>query len=194
MPASQATFSAAGGPPTDEPDEIRAIWGTTVNLAETMKMARDFMKGFKLKYRVQWEREQGRATRPMASPREGETLVYEGYLRRLRTTGQTNLNLDMQNLLAYPSAKKLYGQLIKYPQEVIPAMDQVLKDLMLELADLDQQNGVEGMDGQAGDEEIGEIMQRVYKVRPFGMPAVNMRELNPTGMPFILVSYPSQRL
>jgi len=41
----------------------------------------------------------------------------------------------MANLLAYPPSKKLYIQLTKYPQEVVPAMDQVLKDLMLELAD-----------------------------------------------------------
>lgn len=67
----------------------------------------------------------------------------------------------------------------------MPAMDQVLKDLMLEIADMDQQAGMEGMRGEEGDEEIAEIMGRVYKVRPFGLKSVNMRELNPTGMSFI---------
>jgi len=60
-------------------------------------------------------------------------------------------------------------------------MDQVLKDLMLEIADLDQQEGREGMQGAEGDAEIAEIMGKVYKVRPFGLPAVNMRDLNPSG-------------
>jgi len=99
----------------------------------------------------------------------------------MRQTGDTNLNLDMENLLACPPCKKLHGQLGKYPQEVVPAMDQVLKDLMLEIADADQREGREGMVGVQGDEEIADIMGRVYKVRPFCITAVNMRELNPTG-------------
>ena len=60
-------------------------------------------------------------------------------------------------------------------------MDQVLKDLMLEIADDDQREGREGMRGVQGDEEIADIMGKVYKVRPFGIKPVNMRELNPTG-------------
>lgn len=167
--------------PSDEPDEIRAIWGTTVNLAETMKLFKDFLRGFKPKYRVAHDREQGLRTRVFASPEEGEVTLYETYLRRMRQTGHTNLNLDMGNLISYPPTKKLFGQLQKYPQEVVPAMDQVLKDLMLEIADMDQQAGMEGMRGDEGDEEIAEIMGRVYKVRPFGLKPVNMRDLNPTG-------------
>jgi DNA replication licensing factor MCM4 len=152
-----------------------------------MKLFREFLRGFKPKYRVAHDRDLGLRVRGFATPEEGEVLVYEGYLRQMRQTGETNLNLDMVNLLAYPPCKKLYPQLMKYPQEVVPAMDQVLKDLMLETADMDQQAGMQGMQGAEGDEEITEIMGKVYKVRPFGMTAVNMRELNPTGesVPFV---------
>ena len=117
-----------------------------------------------------------------ATPDEGEVVLYETYMRRIRQTGETNLNLDMVNLLSYPPCKKLFAQLQKYPQEVVPAMDQILKDLMLELADEDQQAGMDGMEGDLGDEEIADIMGKVYKVRPFGLTAVNMRDLNPSGM------------
>jgi DNA replication licensing factor MCM4 len=147
-----------------------------------MKLFRDFLKGFKPKYRAAHDRELGLLTRIFTTPEEGEVLLYETYMRRMRQTGDTNLNLDMTNLLAYPPSKKLHSQLFKYPQEVIPAMDQVLKDLMLEIADMDQLAGMEGMEGVDGEEEIADIMGRVYKVRPFGLPSVNMRELNPTGM------------
>ena len=99
----------------------------------------------------------------------------------MRQTGQTNLNLDMVNLLSYPPCKKLFGQLQKYPQEVIPTMDQILKDLMLEIADEDQQAAAEGMEGEQCDEEIADIMGKVYKVQPFGLKSVNTRELNPSG-------------
>jgi len=178
--SSGPIFSAPVAPSEDEPDEIRAIWGTTVNLGETMKSFREFLRGFKIKYRVNHDREQGKH-RTLGSPQEGEVVLYEQYLRRMRQTGETNLNLDMVNLLAYPPSKKLYIQLAKYPQEVVPAMDQVLKDLMLELAEQDQSDGFDEMSGAQGEEEIAEIMTKVYKIRPFGVEAVNMRELNPTG-------------
>ena len=145
-----------------------------------MKSFREFLRGFKIKYRVNHDREQGK-NRVLGSPQEGEVVLYEQYLRRMRQTGEANLNLDMVNLLAYPPSKKLYTQLSKYPQEVIPAMDQVLKDLMLELAEQDQSNGFDGMTGTAGEEDIADIMTKVYKIRPFGIESVNMRELNPTG-------------
>ncbi|KAF5348780.1 hypothetical protein D9756_009748 [Leucocoprinus leucothites] len=178
--AAAPNLSALPVPTSDEPDEIRAIWGTTVNLGDTMKTFRDFLKGFKPKYRLAYNRSIGVPTPAQESPEAGEVIYYEGLLRRMRQTGDTNLNVDCRNLQAYPPAKKLYGQLIKFPQEVIPAMDQVLKDLMLEIADLDQQEGREGMRGAEGDAEIAEIISKVYKVRPFGLPAVNMRELNPS--------------
>ncbi|KAG2076246.1 MCM-domain-containing protein [Suillus decipiens] len=180
VPASSAPHLSAPAVPSDEPDEIRAIWGTTVNLAETMKLFRDFLRGFKPKYRAIHDRQENLRTRTFATPEEGEVVLYETYMRRIRQTGETNLNLDMINLLSYPPCKKLFAQLQKYPQEVVPAMDQILKDLMLELADEDQQAGMDGMQGDQGDEEIADIMGKVYKVRPFGLTAVNMRELNPS--------------
>ncbi|TDL28000.1 MCM-domain-containing protein [Rickenella mellea] len=176
-PSSAPPLSAP--PPSSEPDEIRAIWGTNVNLAQTMKLFKDFLRGFKPKYRVAHDRSLGVSTKALATPEEGEQLLYETYLRRMRQTGQTNLNVDMINMLSYPPSRKLHSQLIKYPQEVIPAMDQVLKDVMLELADQDATAGMEGMVGPEGDEEIADILGKVYKVRPFGEQAGNMRDLNP---------------
>ncbi|KAI5121912.1 hypothetical protein M0805_000241 [Coniferiporia weirii] len=183
MPPSSTAATAAqqlsANAPTSEPDEIRAIWGTNVNLAQTMRLFRDFLRGFKPKYRVAHDRARGVPTRPFSSPDEAEHLLYETYLRRMRQTGQTNLNVDMINILSYSSSKKLHNQLVKYPQEVIPAMDQVLKDVMIELADEDAAMGVPDMQGKEGEEEMADIMSRVYKVRPFGEKSGNMRELNP---------------
>ena len=63
----------------------------------------------------------------------------------MRQARETNLNLDVVILLAYPPWKKLRSQLLKFPQEVIPAMDHVVKDLVLEVAEQGQQDGLEGM-------------------------------------------------
>jgi len=62
-------------------------------------------------------------------------------------------------------------------------MDQVLKDLMLDVAEQDPQAGIGGMVGRAGDEEIAEILGRIYKVRPFSLLSINVRNLNPSGNP-----------
>ena len=61
-------------------------------------------------------------------------------------------------------------------------MDQVLKDLMLEVADVDQRGGLDGMMGEQGDAEIANIMGKIYKVRPFG------RRLSICGNSILLVS------
>lgn len=162
-------------------DLTRVIWGTNVSLSESMTSFTNFMRDFKLKYRVSWDRDRGISVPTLSSPGEGEQLLYENYLRTMRVTGHTNLNLDMMNLQAFPPTKKLYTQLIKYPQEIIPVMDQVLKDLMIAVAEEDQQNGVEEMQGDEGENEINEIMSKVYKIRPWGGDPCNMRDLNPTG-------------
>ncbi|KAF9260638.1 MCM-domain-containing protein [Marasmius fiardii PR-910] len=172
-------LSAAPEAETDEPDEIRAIWGTMINIQDIMRLFREFLTGFKPKYRVALEREQGRPTRTYSLD-ESEEVLYETYLRRMRQTGDTNLNLDVLNILAYPPTRKLHGHLLKYPQDVIPVMDMVVKDIMLEIAEQDQQAGMEGMEGAEGDEEIGTIVRSSYRVRPFGVTSINMRDLNPT--------------
>jgi DNA replication licensing factor MCM4 len=162
-------------------DLTRVIWGTNVSLSESMTSFTNFMRNFKTKYRVSWDRDHGLSVPALSSPEEGEQLLYEDYLRTMRVTGQTNLNLDMVNLQAFPPTKKLYTQLIKYPQEIIPVMDQVLKDLMIAVAEEDQQVGVEGMQGDEGEDEINEMMSKVYKIRPWGGDTCNMRDLNPAG-------------
>ncbi|RSH87103.1 hypothetical protein EHS25_003592 [Saitozyma podzolica] len=201
--ASTATLSAAE--PTDPIGEdggiVKTIWGTTITLQETMNDFRAFLGGFKIKYRTQYNRELsasiveagGLAPPQMAlydgiSIERGEVVLYEGYLKQLRETGETNLNLDATNLLAYPTTKRLYHQLINYPQEVIPIMDQVLRDIMVESVDEEfeaaQNRLAEGLIGEIELEqveaEVREVENRVFKVRPFaGERTVNMRDLNP---------------
>ncbi|KAI5999911.1 hypothetical protein EDD15DRAFT_2362418 [Pisolithus albus] len=71
----------------------------------------------------------------------------------------------MVNILAYPSSKKLFTQLQKYPEEVVPAMDQVPKDLMLGLVEEDQNSGMESIQGHQGDEEIADVAAKMIYVR-----------------------------
>ncbi|KAL7420929.1 MCM DNA helicase complex subunit [Cryptotrichosporon argae] len=207
-PGSTApTLSAAapsvdgGAEGADEGGLVKFIWGTTISLQESMNLFRDFLRGFKPKYRAAHNAalaraaaDEGRAPPPTMRLYDGlpaaraERALYDEYLAQLRQTGQTNLNLDAANLLAYPPTRKLYHQLCSYPQEVIPIMDQVLRDVMIEHAEEEYEaaqarfaDGAIGeLDLKVLDEEVKEIEGRVFKVRPFGgEKTVNMRDLNP---------------
>ncbi|KAI5994473.1 cdc21 protein [Pisolithus albus] len=56
--------------PSMELNQVRAMWGTTVNIAETMKLFGDFLRGFKPKYSVRPNREQNLRSRAFSSPEE----------------------------------------------------------------------------------------------------------------------------
>lgn len=82
-------------------------------------------------------------------------------------TDQYQLNLDLVDLQAYAPTKKLHNALIKFPQEVVPMLDQCLADAMDELV--------------AQQDMHDRALDVVYKVRPFiSDGAVNMRDLNPS--------------
>ncbi|WVF67840.1 hypothetical protein IAT40_002601 [Kwoniella sp. CBS 6097] len=189
---------AEGG---DDGGMVKFIWGTTISLQESMNLFREFLRGFKPKYRANYNATQSKTIvdaggvppAPMAlydnlPSAKAEVVLYESYLRRLRLTGETNLNLDALNLLAYPPTKKLYHQLVNYPQEVIPIMDQVLRDVLIETGEEElaeaRDKFADGMVSKLEldmlDEEVNQLAGRVYKVRPFGGErTVNMRDLNP---------------
>lgn len=135
-PHSDATFSNLH-PDTSEADALagsstRVIWGTNISIQDSMSAFKNFLYNFAKKYRL-WSdgatEEEARAMGAEADERE-----YIVMLNHMRQLGVTGLNLDVRNLRAYPSTTKLWHQLYAYPQEIIPLMDQTVKDVMVELA------------------------------------------------------------
>lgn len=149
---------------TDEP--TRLIWGTNINLSDCTNAFRDFLMSFKYKYR--------RLSDNQPIDPEDNDLYYVNKLNNMKDMGITNLNFDSKNLLAYPSTKKLYYQLINYPQEIVPIMDQTVKDCMISLVTEFNNNGNDYVN-------IDEIETNIYTVRPYNINAAEkgMRELNP---------------
>lgn len=168
-------------PSSIQPDaEQKVIWGTSVSISDTMNMFQSFLRGFRLKYRWAYQKQHNLETaRRPPSKYYAEFLLYEAYLRRMRQTDQTSLNLRAADLAAYPPSHKLAHLLVKYPNEVIPIMDQVLKDEMIELAYEDAKENRLGMEGEVGQQEIEILEARNFKVRAFGLEVINMRNLNP---------------
>jgi hypothetical protein len=90
------------------------IWGTDVNVQDTQALFRHFFENF---------------VEPGA---EAGMLKYVRLLDAAARSGRGHLNLDCQDLLAVPATVRLYGDLVRYPQEVIPIFDDVVNTLYLE--------------------------------------------------------------
>lgn len=145
----------------DEP--VRVIWGTNVSIQDCSNAFRDFLMSFRMKYR--------RVADQQDVGLEDNELFYITQLNNMRELGLNNLNLDAKNLLAFPTTRKLYYQLINYPQEVIPIMDQTIKDCMVALV----------LDTHDASTNLDDIETNIYTVRPYNINIVErgMRELNP---------------
>lgn len=159
---NMASSSSQLGSEPDSSEPVRVIWGTNVSIQDCTNVFRDFLMLFKIKYRKAMD---GVPVEP-----EDLELYYVRQLTVMKDLGTTNLNLDAANLLAYPATRKLYYQLINYPQEVIPIMDQTVKDCLVSLFS----------DG-AMPALIDDIETNIYTIRPFNINTVRkgMRELNP---------------
>ncbi|KAJ2362573.1 MCM DNA helicase complex subunit, partial [Coemansia sp. RSA 2607] len=140
-----------------QPNEIRTIWGTIVQVRDVMSTFKDFLLHFSPNHRPPTSHEL--SAQEMAEP------VYPALLRQMHASEVFQLNLDALNLLAYPPSERLYRQLVNYPEEVVPIMDYVLTELFMEQfpqADID-------------------LVQADLKVRPYNLEkTVNMRDLNPS--------------
>ncbi|TPX31666.1 hypothetical protein SmJEL517_g05081 [Synchytrium microbalum] len=141
-----------------DPANVKSfVWGTTVNIQDSMVIFRAFIENFKMETRLMAEDPNAII---MDTDREP---FYPRLLAQLKEAEEYCVNLDCLNLKHHGDSLKLYHQLLRYPQEIIPLMDHTLTELFLDLYD---DVDLEG----AG-----------LKVRPFNLDrVVNMRELNPS--------------
>ena len=124
------------------------IWGTTVNVQRSMRNFQRFIEEFTLKHRRTFERQKrqagggsggsdtggaGGGSGDVGASGEGavddESDDGAHYLRLLHEIEESqvfNLNIDCQDLFCFEPTRKLYLQLIRYPQEMIPIMDLVV--------------------------------------------------------------------
>lgn len=96
-----------------------------------MSAFKNFLYSYAKKYRLWADGATEEETRAMGSI-AGQKECIE-MLNNMRQLGISGFNLDIRNLKAYPATLKLWHQLHAYPQEIIPLMDQTVKDVMMEL-------------------------------------------------------------
>ncbi|KAL9555809.1 hypothetical protein MBANPS3_002179 [Mucor bainieri] len=156
-PGGARPLSSLQNMDTQESDpslSVRLIWGTTVNIHEAMTSFRNFLNNFTLAHRKRKDLE--------AITDDDHRPFYQSLLQHVYETNSTNVNLDCRNLRAYPDTHKLYDQLVKYPQEIIPLMDHTITEFYM---------------GLFPNDDFGRLQ---LKIRPYNLTSsVNMRELDP---------------
>lgn len=205
IPSSARTYSDAPGSDANmvgDYDLSKNIWGTNVSMTSVKETFREFLEGFKPKYRSDYNKKVAQeivdagGLAPLAIPlydnlnaQQADTPLYEGYLKQMYETDQECLNVDLLNLLAWPRTKKLYTHCMNFPQEVIPMFDSVLTDIMLDKAQKELQVKERLFeDGAITEAEYRSAQEwdtlyrdnKAFRVRPFGGDrTINMRDLNP---------------
>ena len=141
----------AADPNANSEYEEAVIWGTNVNVQAAMDMFRQFLRGYRFG--------EGGAE---AGAEAGADPYYLRVLQQIHEAELSNLNIDCKHIYAFAPSRKLYGQFVHYPQEVVPIMDLVVHEEYTRM--------------------FGEPpAQRRIQVRPFGLlESKPMRDLNPT--------------
>ncbi|RMD42777.1 hypothetical protein DV735_g2338, partial [Chaetothyriales sp. CBS 134920] len=138
---SEATFSNLN-PDTSEANVLgggstKFLWGTNVSIEDAMAAFKTFLYNYARKYRMWADGATEAETEAMGAVAEEKEYVV--MMNNMRDLGIGILNLDVQNLKAYPATLKLWHQLQDYPAEIITVMDQAVKDMAFDLANQEMQ-------------------------------------------------------
>lgn len=216
MPGSDAPSFSHRDPNTSEADALGGtdnalVWGTTISVNDSLRVFREFLRNFTLKYRLYRD---GLTDEEVHESPFSDTKVYAEALDNMLVLGEERLSLDLRDLSLYPPTKKLYQQTLVYPVDIMPIMDQALRDCMHELAVAEDiknrsqsrsvqqsQNNRESSEPvfpssdrpdepatprPQGQQNIPSMEEQVkhmtYYCRPYGLEkSTNMRDLNPSG-------------
>jgi DNA replication licensing factor MCM4 len=110
------------------------VWGTNISLTDTAHAFGDFLRNFQRKYRMIKDGELDE-NETVTSDHPGYAREYVDMMKAMLEFGVTTLNLDMRSLQAYPPTQKLWYQMQNFPEEIIPIVDTVIKDVMLDHAE-----------------------------------------------------------
>lgn len=134
-----ATFSN-NDPTTSDADALgggpgsiyNTVWGTNISVIDASKTFEGFLRNFTKKYRM-WA--DGMTVAETQEDETSESKVYMDKMKDMLELAQSSLHIDFKDLKAYPPTLKLHHQAQAYPQEMIPLMDQVVHNIMVQLAE-----------------------------------------------------------
>ncbi|XBW36139.1 hypothetical protein QEN19_001717 [Hanseniaspora menglaensis] len=150
------------------------IWGTSVDTTEVRKIFDEFLMNFKFSERKEFEYSllgpDAEITDALSYQMGDDEPFYLEKMKKMVQMKKINLNLDCRNLLVNSRYKRLHDWLLKYPNEVIVYMDDILKNCLMKTCDYDE-DWLEFRD---------ELELKFPRVRPYNVEnKKGIRELNP---------------
>ncbi|CAI8501802.1 unnamed protein product [Hanseniaspora opuntiae] len=167
----------------DDQGPKSVIWGTSVDTAEVRRIFEQFLMNFKYADRKDYEYNLINPDSDLAEKyafQDGDDdCFYVEKMKKMVQMKKINLNLDCRNMLVNSRYKKLYGWLLKYPNEVIVYMDDILKDCLMKICEYDE----EWMTFR------DELELKFPRVRPYNIEnSRGIRDLNPGDMDKLIIS------
>jgi DNA replication licensing factor MCM4 len=99
--------------------------------------------------------------------------LYARALQGIHVTQELNLAVNCEHLATFPTCRKLYNQLVQYPQEIVPVMDLVVHQLFLELHPQDK----------SPEQTEADLGGRRIQARPYNLQDVHqLRQLDPSNI------------
>ncbi|KAI9922300.1 hypothetical protein PsorP6_001218 [Peronosclerospora sorghi] len=130
------------------------VWGTNISVSESMEVFRTFVRQFRSE-----------------TSSAQEEPYYVKALRKLALTQSLVLDLDTQHLRQFVGTRKLYNQLILFPQVLIRILDMVVTE---------EYHALLARPG-AGATMIDDVANMALQVRPFNLRDLSpLRHLNPS--------------
>jgi MCM N-terminal domain len=117
---------AAGG--MDE----AVIWGTDVNVNTAMENFRHFIRHFTEEEPEAAEQQQldsdddDDAQQQQQQQQQRQQPHYMALLSEIARSSVYSIEINCRHLFNHPRSRELYGQLLRYPQEIVPIMDLVV--------------------------------------------------------------------
>lgn len=153
-PATATSQGGGNGPDSAENLSGALVWGTNISVSESMQLFRMFLHQFEMPDAT------SASSIPQRLPQEAHYLQV---LRELALTQSPVFNLDTQHLLQYRPSRKVYNQLVLFPQVLIRILDMVVQEEFKKLHP------------ELSDDELLSV-----QVRPYNLSDLSpMRNLNP---------------
>jgi DNA replication licensing factor MCM4 len=135
-------------------ETVSVIWGTDIELVRTQEIFTYFLRNFTLNH--------VKIHRGLTELDLSLTPYYPRLLEEIGLSQMNHLSLDVEHLCAFDATQDLAQQLIAYPQEIIPIMDECVAKVYEDMFPNDQLPSIQ--------------------VRPFNLEQIaNMRQLDPNG-------------
>lgn len=131
---TETQLPVLAGTPSYNQESIRVVWGTTINIQETLETFKEFVRTFTLEAYMRHLNEQGREDELRAALQAPHSIQKRLYMEKIDDMHEIEdyaLHLDCAHLETERFAK-LHTEIRNYPVEILPLLEMAVAELYME--------------------------------------------------------------